>query len=393
MKRKRRTIFNCVILVIFLASCATPSAIRIQEEEAAEYIQVLPEETALIAAMQETPVPSLFDLALFLVRQNPPELAKYFYLDENREIIVMAELFSLILENENGERESEVFEVIYHMAHFQASYAEGFTGGFFVPYTITSISTGEQRQDVFLWQPVRDASGVLLSFDDDYFDNWEAFFDLFEYHNARVTFFVQGKVNSDEDLEQDIYLDYEAFYEEDLTDIYTFSIAALERGHDIGYHTITHPDLRWVSLEDFMEETANQASPFREAGVPLLSFAYTFGFYEDWMNEILSETFDILRGYGVTYRLFSSDEIRNNFISSRAIDTILFREDAAFTRAINIMLRTVKFIGGDLVLPITTHEISDDAPWGITAQRLAFLLEEINNLQLNFYTLSDFTEH
>jgi len=391
---KLKSIIKGISLALFLISCATPSSIIMQEDETGidmTELSALHEETVLPSTVHETPVPSLFDLALFLVRQNPPELIKYFFLDENREIVVMAELFNLAISNENEESESEVFEVIYHIAHFQATEAEGFAGGFFVPYTITSISTGEQRQDVFLWQPVRDASGVLLSFDDDYFDNWEAYFDLFEYHNARVTFFVQGKINNDEASPEPQTNDIaENFYEDELLDILSFSITALERGHDIGYHTISHPDLRWISLDDFMEETVNQSLHFREAGIGLSSFAYTFGFSEPWMHDILSETFDILRGYGVTYRLYNSGEIRNNFISSRAIDTILFREDEAFIRAMNIMLRTVKFIGGDLVLPITTHEISEDAAWGITAQRLDFLLEEINKLQLNFYTFNDF---
>jgi hypothetical protein len=60
-----------------------------------------------------------------------------------------------------------------------------------------------------------------------------------------------------------------------------------------------------------------------------------------------------------------------------------------FDRDITMMLRTVKFLDGDWVLPLTTHDISN-AAWGISRRRLEFLLKTASELGLVFYRYSDF---
>ncbi|MDR0409909.1 MAG: polysaccharide deacetylase family protein, partial [Spirochaetaceae bacterium] len=57
-------------------------------------------------------------------------------------------------------------------------------------------------------------AGILLGFDDNYYAGWEAAFPLFDRYGAKVTFFVQGNP--------------------------AFCRNALEKGHDIGYHTENH---------------------------------------------------------------------------------------------------------------------------------------------------------
>jgi hypothetical protein len=49
------------------------------------------------------------------------------------------------------------------------------------------------------------------------------------------------------------------------------------------------------------------------------------------------------------------------------------------------MLRTVKFIGKGNILPLTTHNISDTADWGIKPRRLEYVLQTIRDLKLKFY--------
>jgi hypothetical protein len=43
-----------------------------------------------------------------------------------------------------------------------------------------------------------------------------------------------------------------------------------------------------------------------------------------------------------------------------------------------------------MVLPLTSHDISDDALWGITPRRLEYLLKTALNLRLRFYVYRDF---
>ena len=304
----------------------------------------------------EPPRELLIDSMMERIKRNSPDIKKYFILDENREIIVKADLTGTWPDT----NEIEHFEVIYDLKYPEA----GSGGAFLIPFSVRSSETGETRYDRLTWKPRKDVTGVLLSFDDDFMENWEENFDLFDQYNARVTFFIQGDYNS-------------------------FCITALERGHDIGYHTQNHLNLTKVSREVFDEETSFYIDDFRNEGVPLTSFAYPFGLSEPWMHDELLESFKILRGYGVTYRLYERTSIREGFSSSKALDNILFKKDEDFEAAIDIMFRTVMFIGGDLILPLTTHIISDDADWGIKPHRLRYLLESAKDLQLNFYRYKD----
>ena len=322
MKNRSTLILGFVFFVGFFVSCAS--------------------RPVMIPPRPLSPV----EMAVILVKHNSHQLNKFFFLDENRNIVVKADV--------------EAFDVIFDMGN-----VHDFKTGFLVPFVVISLETGESRQDVLFWRPEVSAAGILLSFDDDYTENWESYFDLFDYYGAKVTFFVQGEYCS-------------------------FCNAALRRGHDVGYHSWNHLNLPTVSRDVFYTETLAQVPAFRNAGIPLDSFAYPFGLSQSWMHEELLRSFRILRGYGVTYRLYDRKTIREGYISSRAIDTILFREDRDFTDAVNIMLRTVKFVDGDLILPLTSHVISDNADWGIKPHRLDYLLNTTNILKLNYYLYRDF---
>jgi peptidoglycan/xylan/chitin deacetylase (PgdA/CDA1 family) len=331
---------GCIFSVWLFMSCASQTAV------------VPPSEFPPLAPVES---------AIFMIKQNPPELKKYFILDDNKDIIVKSEL----MEVSDRRGKAEHFDAIYDMKYFRPEVSEDMGAGFLVPFVVQSLETGQSRRDMLFWKPGKDASGILLAFDDDYQEVWESQFDLFDYYHARATFFVQGSYCS-------------------------FCTAALERGHDVGYHTLNHLNLPKVSREVFFAETLSEVDGFRNAGIPLLSFAYPFGLFEDWMHEELLSHFKILRGYGVTFRVYNSAQIREGYISSRALDTILFKQDEDFEAEVDVMLRTVKFVGGDLVLPLTTHDISDTANWGIKPHRLRYLLQGACDLQLNFYLYRDF---
>jgi peptidoglycan/xylan/chitin deacetylase (PgdA/CDA1 family) len=299
---------------------------------------------------------SSWETVIRRIKENSPEIKKYFILDENRDIIVKAEIIET-----RQDRELESFEVIYHM---KQRWNEE-SGGFWIPFSVVSLETGAIRQDLLFWKPLKDITGILLAFDDDFLEAWESIFDLLDQYGARVTFFVQGEYSS-------------------------FFNAALDRGHDVGYHSLRHLNPQRIARELFLEESLSQVEIIRGAGVPLVSFAYPFGLSEPWMHEELLKHYKILRGYGVTFRVYDSAAVKEGYISSRALDNILFKQDEDFETVINLMFRTVKFIGGDLILPLTSHDISDSADWGIKPRRLEYLLQTAKHLQLNFYRYSDF---
>ena len=319
---------RCFLLAIFLMSCASRQAVKITSPPS-------------VSPPVEEPI-------IYVIEEDSPQIRKYFILDDDKNIVVKGEYDDL--------------EIIYNLEQARAESQ----GTFLVPFSVKRPESDEWLQDEFSWKPRRDAAGILLAFDDDFTEAWEKYFYLFDLYNAKVTFFKQGEYSS-------------------------FSTMALQRGHDVGYHSMNHLNLPKVSREVFFEETLSQVEVYRNAGVPLTSFAYPYGLSEPWMHEELLKHYKILRGYGVTFRLYNSADVRKGYIISRAIDTILFKKDEDFEAAINMMLRTVKFIGGDLILPLTTHDISDSADWGIKPQRLQYLLQTAKDLQLNFYLYKDFS--
>jgi peptidoglycan/xylan/chitin deacetylase (PgdA/CDA1 family) len=237
---------------------------------------------------------------------------------------------------------------------------------FLVRFEVKELASGALRRDSLIWTIAEGDEGVLLGFDANFMDIWESYFDLFARYNAHVTFFVQGEYGP-------------------------FCNRALERGHDVGYHTLHHLNLPKVSREVFLEECFSSVDGFRNSGVPLRSFAYPFGLSEPWMNEILAGSFGLLRGYGTTFRIYQPDTIREGYITSKAIDNLLFKKDEEFELMIYSALRTVKFLGGGFIVPLTTHTIADDANWGIKPERLEFVLKTVNDLKLKWYLFSDFS--
>lgn len=206
-------------------------------------------------------------------------------------------------------------------------------------------------------------AGLLLAFDDDYADIWERYLDLFDRYEVRVTFFVQG-------------------------DYSPFCTVAENRGHEIGYHTKNHFNLLKVSRQEFLEETVGGAESFRQQGIPLKAFAYPYGYSEPWMDEILWENFPILRGFGTTFRVYNADAIKAGYISSKSIDNNQYKDDAEFEADISDMFTSIKLSGG--FLPLTTHTIAAEAPWGISPDRLEYLLKTAAELELKFYRYGDF---
>jgi hypothetical protein len=335
-KPERALLLLSIGVLALLASCAGNRPMVRAEPEA--------------ATPEKEPRP--IDRAAERVKRNGSDIRKYFALDDEAEIIVMADL------SEGGED----FRAVYDLAN--AVPLED-RSGFTVRFSLSSGLSAEALDGAFEWVLREDQAGLLLAMDDDYKEVWTEYLDTLDRYGAKITFFLQGGLDS-------------------------FSALALSRGHDVGYHSINHLNLPKVSREVFFEETTSEIGLFREAGIPLNSFAYPFGLSEPWMHEELLRYFTILRGYGVTFRVYDSAAIRRGYISSKAIDNTLYKQDAAFEASISLMLRTVKFIGGDIVLPLTTHTVSDTADWGIKPARLEYLLREAVQLKLVFYRYCDF---
>ncbi|GHV53304.1 hypothetical protein AGMMS49579_11850 [Spirochaetia bacterium] len=340
--------FYLLSLLAFLAACTSRPALRVEEPIPEAPPENIPEDFPF---PEETY--TAMDLVIQRVKRNGGDIKKYFLLDGDYHIIIKADI-------PGSDDSGAEFEVVYDLENALPLDGSRLT----VDFLAEEKSTGLRREDKLLWTAGEDSAGILLGFDDNYEAQWENYFDLFDRYGARVTFFVQEQG--------------------------PFCAEALRRGHDIGFHTLHHPDLRKVSREVFLAETISPVDAFRQSGVGLSSFAYPFGFSEPWMHETLAGSFGIQRGYGTSFRIYNEEALRAGYISSRAIDNTVIKDDEDFDRYVALMLRTLKFLGGDHILPLTTHDISETAPWGITPRRLEYTLKTARDLNLKFYRYSDF---
>ncbi|MCM1056286.1 MAG: polysaccharide deacetylase family protein [Firmicutes bacterium] len=205
---------------------------------------------------------------------------------------------------------------------------------------------------------------ILLAFDDYNADTWREYFDLFDEYDAKVTFFVT------------------------ITEPTDFCYEAIERGHEIGYHTRSHIDLKAASYEEFYEEAIAPIEIFREKGIELTSFAYPGGNYEEWMNEELLQYYNTVRGAWY-YDVKSKADIQHCFIEAYPLDNIYFESDEVFREKIVKILDRFCEEGPGAVTAMYSHAIADGGAWCIAPARLKILLEEAQKRDIRFCTFKE----
>jgi len=206
-------------------------------------------------------------------------------------------------------------------------------------------------------------SGIILGFDDYFPEIWLDHFSLFAKYNAKVVFYVT------------------------LSEPTPFCFEAQKIGHEIAYHTKTHPDLSKVTEEVFFEETISCINVFREKGIALKTFAYPFGVYEPCMNEKLLQHYCFVRGFG-NFSIYDKSDLKNGFVDSLSIDNTTHEWDIDFEKEIVQILQKLKAKNNSVTI-LTSHAINTDA-WAIRRDRLEFVLQKCHELELQFYTYKDF---
>lgn len=215
-----------------------------------------------------------------------------------------------------------------------------------------------------VWQ--RDQSGILLAFDDYSPESWEEYLDLFDEYGAKVTFFVNAAQPTE------------------------FCHHALDRGHEIGFHTVDHIRLKECSEEQVYEQAIAPIEVFREKGIELTSFAYPYGNYDEGLNEMLLAHYNVVRG-AYFCELNAKYKLRKGFVESMPLDNVNFETDEQFQERITEILTQVKNAKG-IVVGFYSHAIGG-GEWCINEDNLIFLLEKAKELGLKFYTYKDLQDN
>lgn len=156
-------------------------------------------------------------------------------------------------------------------------------------------------------------SGVVISFDDDYVDQWFEINKILQFYDWKATFFV-SKFN---------YLSTSKIKK--LVDLQSY-------GHEIGGHGLNHIDAQKFILENgantyFNVEITPMLNSMKSNGLDIRSFAYPYGSRNTKIDSLLFNDFSILRGttYGSAVPLSQSCYYNNNnnkVVYGLGLDTI-----------------------------------------------------------------------
>lgn len=215
---------------------------------------------------------------------------------------------------------------------------------------------------IYLAVPQENPSVILLAFDDYYEENWEQYFDYFDENDVKVTFFVNSATPTE------------------------FCMEAVERGHEIGFHTMQHVDLTTASEEEVREQAIVPIEDFRKAGIEMTTFAYPYGEYTEELNRELLQYYKVLRG-GFYYEPAPKDNFKSGFVESKPIDNNKFESELQFRWVINKMLYEARFNEGTVV-SIYSHGI-ESGEYCITPERMEYIIQKAKDLNLEFCTYQD----
>ncbi len=217
-------------------------------------------------------------------------------------------------------------------------------------------------------------AGVVLTFDDDFVDQWHAHADLLSAHGARATFLITRFDGLDDGALDQL---------RELRDA----------GHEVGCHGLTH-----VSPSEYAEQHSVEAyiddevipavAAMRKQGFDPTSYSYPWGGRTDALEEALLEHFAILRASG---RVGDPEDVLHGWDGTRVIRGARVDHGHAELDEIEALLRATRRRRGAAVL--YTHRILDSSEQShIQPDGLESLLEGIDEMELDTYTLSELVE-
>jgi len=224
--------------------------------------------------------------------------------------------------------------------------------------------------------PAEEAGGLILSFDDFSF-SWLEMIPLLEKYGVHATFYISVAKLEDDNLSVLKELQYS--------------------GHEIGWHTSTHPNMRKIPVSMRSEAIDREIrDPLLELKKSLhrdiVAFAYPYGLSDkDWESRLL-DVFTSTRGFCRTPRYYSPDELneRQHFVAA-SLDNLYYRPDSGeewmpFPLFCDRVLNEIEQSGRYVVL--ASHGMNDNA-WGITRNNVEILLAKAQKEGISVLSLEE----
>ena len=238
-----------------------------------------------------------------------------------------------------------------------------------------------------------DKSGIAISFDDHFLNEWYALRPLFQKYNAKVTFFI----TCGDSLTRDEVLKLKQLQKD---------------GHEIGFHGTVHG--KSTELIDafgpakYQEiELVKGLSYMSDAGFHPTSYAHPGGNHNDQVDSVLlANGFKILRDVAISRRILFGiplytlaprvmNWIYYDFDSERIVDALLIDEDSGLTEP-EMKEALEKAKTDNKALMLFGHEPLYGKPkngeYGFDVPFLEKILKEADRQKLKFYTMSELAD-
>lgn len=218
--------------------------------------------------------------------------------------------------------------------------------------------------------------GIVLTFDDDYIDNWYTYLPLLDSAGAKVTFYVCK------------YNRFTAEQKRKLTVI-------KNHGHEIAFHSTSHYNMpEYVykykhTLEELMRcEIEAGLKLMNNDGFYPVTFAYPYGAHNGLFDKTLMRYFKSVRALNGTQDFSKSiiPSAKNDLLFGLGIDKSSKRSDADIIS----MLESAK--RNNTCAIFVAHRINTASKFSITLERLKniFAYAKANNLK--YYSVSEISD-
>jgi peptidoglycan/xylan/chitin deacetylase (PgdA/CDA1 family) len=241
---------------------------------------------------------------------------------------------------------------------------------FIVIAILLTINSG-CRKDIPLGK--FDHGAIAFTFDDNFIENWHQYLPLLDSLNIKATFYISHYHRYTEDQKAKLK-----------------EIAA--RGHEIAFHTATHPDLVKEVKKKGMavvmrEEIEKDLHLMKHDGFEVCNFAYPFGSYDASLNTSLLRIFKSVRC------VTNKDNFCRGFVAQSGEQQVYFGVPVDMNAALDDnkiagFIKTAQDRKDCLIL--FAHQIEkQNVAYQITVERIKLIARQAAAQQIPFVRIKD----